>query len=549
VQLSRVPLRLVRASGGTDMERRREFTRRDVLRFGALGAAGSTLGLLRQAARLPVRLSLDALPPRLPDIQHDIAAFLAPVETIDGVAFRFGPVFTKFVTAGLTRVPTRDDQRVLADALDTIEGAYRFGPDGVFTFVSYGLPYFRLLPRGLAAAYVPRLLDQPTRFAVEEAIPSPTDVTYRYDSVVKQRFNVAVRIEANALLFTIRSDSLQSAGDVEAWLAGSNLLAGRSVRSPALRGLIRFNPARVMFTQRGMPRRVAERAGLVFANRIHPESPMWMGFADQQVAGSGSAAITTFQGDASARLTTARSGDYFDDGSVQHLSHVILDLEQFYLGGPSASRMPDERAHYGRADGRFEFGAGNSGDAERRDTAPSDNSENDESFLERVQYMFRSTPPPSTGFADQFSDGGGPTFLPNEFHGTDDAARGAQGIGTPEGKHRLGHLAALQRSSRAPDGNPIHIRMDGPGFDALDVPDGSNQPKLHFSIFVPTADFFAHMRTNQASVDLARAHAVAADDQGIERFLTATRRQNFLVPPRRHRAFPLLELADENHFI
>jgi hypothetical protein len=29
----------------------------------------------------------------------------------------------------------------------------------------------------------------------------------------------------------------------------------------------------------------------------------------------------------------------------------------------------------------------------------------------------------------------------------------------------------------------------------------------------------------------------------LERFMTATRRQNFLVPPRRHRAFPMLELA------
>ena len=33
------------------------------------------------------------------------------------------------------------------------------------------------------------------------------------------------------------------------------------------------------------------------------------------------------------------------------------------------------------------------------------------------------------------------------------------------------------------------------------------------------------------------------DDNGLERFITATRRQNFLVPPRRHRAFPLIELT------
>ena len=37
--------------------------------------------------------------------------------------------------------------------------------------------------------------------------------------------------------------------------------------------------------------------------------------------------------------------------------------------------------------------------------------------------------------------------------------------------------------------------------------------------------------------------SVAALGLGIERFLTATRRQNFLVPPRRNRSFPLVELA------
>ena len=104
-------------------------------------------------------------------------------------------------------------------------------------------------------------------------------------------------------------------------------------------------------------------------------------------------------------------------------------------------------------------------------------------------------------------------------------------------------MSAVQRSSRTANGMPIHIRADGPGFDSLDVPDGSQQPKLHFSIFVPTADFFATMRRNQASPDLAEQYDVPARNQGLERFITATRRQNFLVPPRLHRAFPLLEFT------
>ncbi len=485
------------------------LSRREVLAgIGAVSVAGSTVGLLDDAVRPLERVAAPA-PAVLPDIQYDVGDFLAPVETIEGVRFRFGPVFTKFVTATLTRPPTQDDQAVLADALDTIEHTYRFAPDGVFTFVAYGIPYFRRLPRRIVLDRVPRLTEAPSRFVLEEAVPAPTDVSSRNPGVTKLRFNTPVRIERNDMLFTIRSDSLRMASDVEAWLAGSHVLADRAVLSPRFDGLLRFNPGRVMFTQRGMPRRIADAARLRFANRIHPQSPMWMGFADQHVDGSGPAAITTFQGNSSARVTNASPGDYFANGSIQHLSHVILDLDQFYLGDADEPR--DE----------------------------------DETFLERVQYMFRSTPPPTRGFADQFTDGGGPAFLPNEFKGVDDAARGARGIGTPNRDHRLGHLAALQRSSRAADGTPIHIRMDGPGFDSFDVPDGSNQPKLHFSIFVPTAEFFARMRRNQAAVDLAKAHRVPADDQGLERFLTTTRRQNFLVPPRRHRAFPLVELADQ----
>jgi hypothetical protein len=71
---------------------------------------------------------------------------------------------------------------------------------------------------------------------------------------------------------------------------------------------------------------------------------------------------------------------------------------------------------------------------------------------------------------------------------------------------------------------------------------------------VPTSDFFRQMRVSQASQDLfaqfgqpndpgGSSGGVQFADNGLERFITATRRQNLLVPPRRHRAFPLLELT------
>ena len=117
----------------------------------------------------------------------------------------------------------------------------------------------------------------------------------------------------------------------------------------------------------------------------------------------------------SSQLTTAQPGDYFDNGAIQNLSHVILDLEAFYAR------------------------AGEAGSAE------------DETYLERVQYMFRSDPPPSFGGGgDPFLNGGGPAFLPSTFAGTGDAgARGAQGVEHPA--HRAPHRPPVAHCSSRPE--------------------------------------------------------------------------------------------------
>ncbi len=336
---------------------------------------------------------------------------------------------------------------------------------------------------------------------LEEAVPGPTDVSTANPGVTKQRFEVPVAIEANDVLVVLRSDSTGVVADTLAWLSGEqDTLAGEALGESGLAGLLETTSRRLMFNQPGLPRGVAEEHELPYAEAINPDSSMWMGFSDAQVGSSGAAPITTFLGDRSAKLTSARAGDYLAHGSIVHLSHVIQDLAQFY-------ERPEQP------------------------------------FIRRAAQMFTSNPVPSPGNADQFTNGGGPAYVPNFFVGPAGAAREAAGEGTFDGQGHLGHVSALQRSSRAADSKAIHIRADGPGFDALDVPDGSLQPKLHFSIFVPTADFFATMRRNQASPDLAQQYRVPAANVGLERFITATRRQNFLVPPRRHRAFPLLELV------
>ena len=87
------------------------------------------------------------------------------------------------------------------------------------------------------------------------------------------------------------------------------------------------------------------------------------------------------------------------------------------------------------------------------------------------------------------------------------------------------------------------VRDNAQAFDAMDTTNGRNTPKLQFSGFFPSSDFFSALRTSQASVDLLNQFALDEEDHGLERFITATRRQNFLIPPRRHRGFPLIELT------
>jgi hypothetical protein len=525
-------------------------------RRSALKAGAATAFLLSQAALFEELVLAPARPASaataFSDIQFNMGAFINPAQIAnDGagnVLVQFPPVYTLFLPVALTRTPTSADRATLANALAIIEAEYPASPSGVLIFsVSYGLPYFSRLPTSLVAAHMPHLASDPSRFVLEEAFPMPTDVVdglvggpnALIPNVTKDRFNVNVAIEANDMLLQLRSDNLSNLSDVALWLQGSNSLNGNAIPSPGFSGLMSFQASRIQFVQPGLPRKVANQYGFEFAPRVNPDSSMAMGFVDQQVNASGPAQIVTFVGNSSAKLTDANPGDYFDNGSIAHFSHLIEDLYQFYA-------LPDQ-------------------DSRRPDGEP---------FTERCQYMFTSnqlgTPDgiPAAGNTDQFTNGGGPAFINNVFQGTTSAMLEAQDSAgqfsptnqslsaTFTGESRVGHNAALQRVSRAADGTPLHVRNDGPGIDGMDVPAfqlfpgqstvpaGSSQFKLQFLMFVPTANFFAQLRTSAAAQDLQHDFLDDEDDDnGLERFITATRRQNFLVPPRRHRSFPLLELS------
>lgn len=543
---------------------RRPISRRSVLRAGMAAGLASQIALLDQFAIASNRPVFAAdTDEHLSDMQFDIGKFVHAAQTFnDGagnVIAQFGVTFALFLPVKLSRRPTRHDQRVLRGALDTIEDHFAFSPSGVFTFVAYGVPYFNRFKGGinghLVQRFMPHLLSgmnpDGTTNALAEAVPSPTDVIDGFvggrnapvPGVTKDRFNVNVRIESNDMVFTFKSDSTAVINNVVNWLKGSNRLNGKHVASPDFDGLLRFQTTRLQFTQPGLPRKIVDAHGFEFAPRVNPDSSMFFGFVDQAVdSAAPDGHILTFAGTPQIRFTNAKAGDYFDLATMQHFAHDILDPFQFFALPGQDPRRPDG-----------------------------------EPASERLMYAFRAnqigTPnglPAPFNAADPFTNGGTSAFVPNIFQGNDDAVLDAQDTAgqftasTPanqqrnatfDGKPRIGHEQALHRFGRTASGVPIHARIDGPGFNGMDVPAfeefpggrkfaaGTSVPKLEFSILMPTSESFRKMREGQAAQDLQVRFNVDSDDNGFDRFTTATRRQNFLMPPRRHRAFPLVEFT------
>ena len=135
-----------------------------------------------------------------------------------------------------------------------------------------------------------------------------------------------------------------------------------------------------------------------------------------------------------------------------------------------------------------------------------------------------------------------------------------------ERHRRIGHAAAIQTASRLaadvvaadgtryPRGTAVPQRAD---FNTLDNPFAwsaspardrmREQPAegVHFVVFNPTGDDFRRVRLAMDGVLPGGVHLPLAPrsfGQGINSVFHATHRQNFLVPPRAHRSFPLSEL-------
>lgn len=400
----------------------------------------------------------------------------------EGVEVIVPPLHSEVMTATVQDVDLRKAQTELEDVLQQLDARYPLNPSGLGVAVAWGLPYF-----GRVRAAAERHLPFDRRAHKPVLLP-----TRRFPSDPSSTI-----LEQNDVAFLLRSDVAEHIDDARKQLAGLDFLHVTSIRKGFAGG---------GFTgRRSLPKRLALAAGVPGADLIPDTSELFLGFTSTQKAGLGPRLIANHE---TLGYVDLRGG-YFRGGTHMHVSHIQEDLEAWYLN----------------------FG-----------------------FPERVLTAF--SPGQKATFNQQ--------TVPQGPRDVRDAAQTKEAY---RRTGRIGHSGAIQSTSRLlhdhvgpdgtryPKGTAIPQRVD---FNTLDNPffysadparDGYTETPsagVHFVIFNPTGDDFERNRLAMDGVlpdGTTLEVAPRSRAQGFNSVLTTTHRQNFLVPPRRHRSFPLAELA------
>jgi hypothetical protein len=457
------------------------LTRRRFLGSAAAAALGGA-GIYELVDRLsPAPARPLAARADLPSEQHVLD--LATVDS-EGVPVLVPPLHSEVVTARLKVSDLRGAQHELEQALRDLDARYTPDPAGLGVTVAWGLPYFARYVPGQARTHLPhdRRAGKPVLLPTRRFPSDPSGTL----------------LEDNDVAVLLRSDSLGHIEDARKALF--ERLPFFEVTS------MRRGFAGGGFTgKQSLPKQMAVAAGVPGADLIPDTSELFLGFTSTQKAGLGPRLIANHE---TLGFVDLRSG-YFHGGTHMHLSHIAEDLEAWYLN--------------------FDFD-------------------------ERVLTAFR---PGMTGVRQNTQ---------TVAQGPRDVATVGQVLGDFRETGRIGHSSAIQTTSRLqqdvvgpdgtvyPKGTAIPQRAD---FNTLDNPfafsAAAERDKLsstpaagvHFVVFNPSGDDFERNRLAMDGVlpDGRRLPFEARSRaQGFNSVLTTTHRQNFLVPPRRHRSFPLADV-------
>ena len=453
-------------------------------------AAGGIYKLVDELAAAPQRTAAGPLRPE----QH----LLDGVRVVrdEGVEILLPPLHHQVVTAklkvGETHAELREAQAALEEALRRLDEHYEPTPAGLGVTVAWGLPYFERHVPGQARAHLP--IDRRATAArgrkvrvLEDAIRFPSDPE-------------TVRLEENDVAVFLRSDSLDHVAD------GTSALFGD------LDDVFRITSIRKGFVgggfdgDIGLPKRMALAAGLQGAELIPDGAQLFLGFTSTQRTGLGPSRIANFE---TLGYTDVGPASYFAHGTNMHVSHLFEDLAAWY-------QIFDFQA---RVDTTFRPGL-------------------------RVARPKQTVPQRADDVQTE-------ELVRRDF----DRHRRIGHSGSVQPASRLDRDFVGPDGTRYPKGTAVPQRAD---FNTLDNPffwsahsgaDGyAEEPSagLHFVVFNPTSDDFRRTRLAMDGVlpgGTRLAFGTESLGRGFNSILATTHRQNFLVPPRAHRSFPLAELA------
>jgi hypothetical protein len=454
-----------------------KFTRKQALAGAAAGAIGAS-GIYELVDKLA-----GATPARADAVtvfpeQHLLDGIR--VVNSEGIPVLVPPLHHEVITARVVagRSDAKRAQGELEKLLAGLDKDYPASPAGLGVTVAWGLPYFHRLAPDAAKRLIPhdRRAQKSVLFDAERFPSDPT----------------GTKMEANEVAILLRSDIRAHILDAEKRLHDSKLFEFTTIRRGFAGGGFDGKTS--------LPKQMAVAAQIPGSDLIPETAELFLGFTSTQKASMGPGAIANFE---TLGYVDFRGSDYFHNGTHMHLSHLREDVEAWYLN--------------------FDYD-------------------------ERVATSFRPGLQVEQG-KQTVPEG------PRQVSSAADVYRGYRESG------RIGHSASIQTTSRLlrrtigadgtvyPKGTAIPIRAD---FNTLDNPfawaehgsEYSPTPTagLHFVVFNPTADDF---RRNRLAMDGHFPNATIkfeprARQQGFNSILSTTSRQNFIVPPRRHRSFPLV---------
>jgi hypothetical protein len=469
------------------------LTRRQLLAgagAGALTAAG-VYELVDRLAGTPER---GVVAIRRPE-QHLLDGLEVIVD--NGVEVLVIPLHHQMVTARLhvpeTRAALAEAKAELEAALQLLEKRFDPSPAGLGVTVGWGLPYFR--------RYVPDLADTHLPVDRRASHAGGREVRVLFDAIRFPSDPDETILEANDVAVLLRSDEREHIADAARFLFEDLGLMWQvtSIRKGFVGG--------GFGGETSLPKQMAMAAGVPGADLIPESAQLFLGFTSTQKAGLGPTRIANLE---TLGFADGGPNGYFNQGTHMHVSHLFENLEAWYINFDHADRVATTfRPRRVRV---------------RRD-----------------ELTVRQDP--------------------KDVVSADENDRDFRDLGA------IGHSASIMTTSRLledtrgtdgtlyPKGTAIPQRAD---FNTLDNPffwtvdpdrDGfSPDPRagLHFVVFNPTSDDF---RRNRLAMDgvlpdgRKLPFAPRARGQGLNSVLRTTHRQNFLVPPRRNRSFPLVELA------